>query len=159
MRAGTVFELSVRAIFHAVLVGSIYLLFAGHNQPGGGFVGGLLAGAAVALRYLAGGIDEVRDLSRFKPWTILGAGLLLAGATATAPLLTGAAVLESAYLTAEVPLLGPVKVTSALPFDVGVYLVVVGLVLMVFEAFGDEPEAVAGPADRADPAAEERGAT
>ena len=52
----------MRVIFHAVLVGSLYLLFAGHNQPGGGFVGGLVAGAAIALRYLAGGIDEVRSL-------------------------------------------------------------------------------------------------
>lgn len=150
MRAGTVLELSVRAIFHAVLVGSIYLLFAGHNQPGGGFVGGLLAGAAVALRYLAGGIDEVRSLSRFKPWTILGSGLLLAGATAVAPLLTGGAVLESGYVSGDLPLLGDLKATSALPFDVGVYLVVVGLVLMVFEAFGDDHDdeavAPAGPA-------------
>ena len=47
-------------IFPAVMVGSLYLLFAGHNQPGGGFVGGIVAGAAVALRYVAGGIDEVR---------------------------------------------------------------------------------------------------
>ena len=47
---------SVRVIFHAVLVGSLYLLFSGHNQPGGGFVGGLVAGSAISLRYLAGGI-------------------------------------------------------------------------------------------------------
>ncbi|MPY92880.1 MAG: cation transporter [Acidimicrobiia bacterium] len=142
MRAGVVVELSVRAVFHAVLVGSIYLLFAGHNQPGGGFVGGLLAGAAVALRYVAGGIEEVRGLSRLKPWTILGGGLLLAGATAAAPLLAGRPVLESGYLSADLPLFGDVKATAALPFDTGVYLVVVGLVLMIFEAFGDEPDDV-----------------
>ena len=67
-------DVSVRVVFHAVMVGSIYLLFAGHNQPGGGFVGGLVAGAAIALRYVAGGIDEVRPLTRLRPWTILGAG-------------------------------------------------------------------------------------
>ena len=48
-------RLGAQVVFHAVLVGSLWLLFAGHNQPGGGFVGGLVAGAAIALRYLAGG--------------------------------------------------------------------------------------------------------
>ena len=53
-------DVSVRVVFHAVLMMSLWLLFAGHNQPGGGFVGGLLAGSAITLRYIAGGIDEVR---------------------------------------------------------------------------------------------------
>jgi multisubunit Na+/H+ antiporter MnhB subunit len=130
---------SVRVIFHAVLMASLWLLFAGHNQPGGGFVGGLVAGSAVAMQYVAGGIDEVRRISRFRPWDILGAGLLLSAITAVVPILTGDEVLETALLSWDLPLLGTVKVTSALPFDVGVYLLVVGLVLMVFEAFGDEP--------------------
>ena len=139
---------SVRVIFHAVLVGSIYLLFAGHNQPGGGFVGGLVAGASVALRYAAGGIDEVRTLSRFRPWTILGTGLLLSAVTATYPLLSGDEVLVASAVQWDLPLLGSVTVASTLLFDIGVYLLVVGLVLMVFEAFGDElpaPEEGAAP--------------
>lgn len=149
MKRHVVVDLSVRVIFQAVLVGSIYLLFAGHNQPGGGFVGGLLAGAAVAMRYTAGGIAEVRSIARFKPWTILGAGLLLAGATASVPLLLGGEVLEAAKLEADLPLLGSVKATSSLPFDVGVYLLVIGLVLMVFEAFGDDPALDEGEGSRA----------
>jgi multisubunit Na+/H+ antiporter MnhB subunit len=131
---------SVRVVFHALQMGSIWLLFAGHNQPGGGFVGGLVAGSAVALRYLAGGIDEVRDVSRFAPWTILGTGLLTAGTVATVPLLLGDDILDAGLVTSGLPLLGEVTLTSPLVFDVGVYLLVVGLVLMVFEAFGDEPE-------------------
>ena len=59
-----VVDVAVRLVVPAVLVGSLYLLFAGHNQPGGGFAGGIVAGAAVALRYVAGGIEEVRSLSR-----------------------------------------------------------------------------------------------
>ncbi len=134
-----VVDVAVRLVFPAVMVGSLYLLFAGHNQPGGGFAGGIVAGAAVALRYVAGGIDDVRSLSRARPWTVLGAGLLLAALTATVPLLFGGAVLESALVEGDLPLLGHVKVGSALAFDVGVYLVVLGLVLMVFESFGDDP--------------------
>jgi multicomponent Na+:H+ antiporter subunit A len=134
-----VLDRSVRVTFHALQLGSLWLLFAGHNQPGGGFVGGLVAGSAVALRYLAGGITEVRRLSRFAPWTILGAGLLVAGVTAMVPVVLGDAVLEAALVELDLPLVGSVKVTSPLVFDIGVYLVVVGLVLMVMEAFGDDP--------------------
>ena len=134
-------DVSAQIVFYAVLMGSLWLLFAGHNQPGGGFVGGLLAGAAIALRYIAGGMDEVRTMSRFRPWTVLGAGLLVAGLTATLPLLSGDPVLSVASATWTLPLAGAVKVSSALVFDIGVYLTVVGMVLMVFEAFGDEPPA------------------
>lgn len=129
---------SAHVIFHAVLVGSIYLLFAGHNQPGGGFVGGLVAGAAISLRYLAGGIADVRRISRFRPWTILGGGIVLATVTALAPLLQGKAVLTSLGTEFDVALLGHIYASTTLAFDVGVYMVVVGLVFMVFEAFGDD---------------------
>jgi multisubunit Na+/H+ antiporter MnhB subunit len=128
-------------IFHTTLIGSLYLLFVGHNQPGGGFVGGLVAGAAIALRFIAGGLDEVRGLSRFKPWTILGAGLMLAALTAAVPVVLGDPVMSSALWEADVPLLGTVKTTSALLFDTGVYILVVGLIFMVFEAFGGDPPA------------------
>lgn len=129
---------SVRWVFHAVLAGSIWLLFVGHNQPGGGFVGGLVAGAAIALRYLAGGIDDVRALTRLQPWTILGAGLALATTTALAPLIAGKPILTALSRSYDVPVLGHVYVSTTLAFDSGVYLLVVGLVFMVFEAFGDE---------------------
>jgi multicomponent Na+:H+ antiporter subunit A len=138
-----VVDVAVRVLFPAVMVGSLYLLFAGHNQPGGGFAGGIVAGAAVALRYVAGGIDDVRSLSRARPWTVLGAGLLLATLTALVPVAAGGHVLESHHATLDLPLLGHVALSSALVFDVGVYLVVLGLVLMVFESFGDEPQAAA----------------
>jgi multicomponent Na+:H+ antiporter subunit A len=132
-------EVSVRIVFAAVMIGSLWLLFAGHNQPGGGFVGGIVAGAAISLRYVSGGLPEVRRLSRGKPWMVLGTGLLLSVATAIAPLLAGGSVLESGSYTLDLPLLGDVKLTSALVFDVGVYLAVIGLAMMVFESFGDEP--------------------
>ena len=143
MQRIVVVDVAVRIVFIAVMVGSLYLLFAGHNQPGGGFVGGIVAGAAVALRYVAGGIDDVRALSRAHPWTVLGTGLLLSVVTALIPLVLGGAPLEHAKWETDLPLLGHVKVTSALAFDVGVYLLVLGLVLMVFESFGDEPTRLA----------------
>ena len=99
-------EESAQVIFHAVLVGSLYLLFVGHNQPGGGFVGGLVAGAAISLRYLAGGINEVRSISRFRPWTILGAGLCCSTVTAVVPMFVGDPVLESPSIEVDIPVIG-----------------------------------------------------
>ena len=132
---------SIQVIFLAVLLASVYLLFAGHNRPGGGFVGGLVAGAAIALRFIAGGLDEVRGLTRLQPWTILGTGLLVAAITAVAPLLVGDPVLASTVWEADLPVLGTVAASSALAFDVGVYVLVIGMIFMVFEAFGGEPPA------------------
>jgi multicomponent Na+:H+ antiporter subunit A len=131
-------DVSVQVMFLAVVTASLWLLFAGHNQPGGGFVGGLLAGSAITLRYIAGGIDELRAQSRFKPWTVLGTGLLVAGATAAFPLFRGGAVLDVASGSVTLPLLGTINLSSALIFDIGVYLTVVGMVLMAFEAFGED---------------------
>ena len=131
-------EASARLLFPSILVLSAYFLFAGHNQPGGGFVGGLTAGAAISLRYIAGGVSAVRNSFRPAPWTVLGTGLIISAITALVPLALGNSLLEHDDLTWEIPLLGTMKVTSALPFDIGVYLVVVGLVLMAYEAFGDD---------------------
>lgn len=138
MRRSVIVDTITRIVFHSALVLSIYLLFAGHNQPGGGFVGGLVAAAAFALTYVAGGIDDVRTLSRLRPWTVLGSGLFLSAMAAMTPLLFGDPVLESGHESFDVPALGHVEISSTLFFDVGVYGVVVGLVLMVIESFGDE---------------------
>ena len=148
MKRLVILDESVRIIFHAVLIGSLYLLFVGHNQPGGGFVGGLVAGAAVSLRYLAGGIDDVRSISRFQPWTILGAGLVLAAATALAPLLVGDPVMSALAWDLDLPLLGHVRPSTTIVFDVGVYFTVIGRVFMIFEAFADEQVTAADLAAR-----------
>lgn len=139
LRRFVTLDVSARVVFAAVMVGSIYLLFAGHNQPGGGFVGGIVAGAAVSLLYVAGGIDDVRRLSRARPWTVLGGGLLLSLLTAAAPLLVGDPILSNDYVAFDLAVLGDVKITSASVFDLGVYFTVLGLALMVFESFGDGP--------------------
>ena len=131
-------ELFSRLLFGSILVLAIYFLFSGHNQPGGGFVGGLTAGSAISLRYLAGGAQAVRQSLPVPPWTVLGGGLALAAGTAVTPMLLGGAILEHAAWKVDLPVIGVVKTTSALPFDAGVFLVVVGLVLMAYEAFGDE---------------------
>lgn len=138
MRRSLILDVSVRLLYPSIIVLSLYFLFSGHNQPGGGFVGGLAASAAISLRYVTGGLEAVRRSFRSEPWTILGTGLAISVGTAIFPMLLGGAILEHGTLKLHPPVLGEIKVTSALPFDVGVYLVVIGLVLMIFEAFGDD---------------------
>ena len=138
MRRSLILDVSVRLLYPSIIVLSLYFLFSGHNQPGGGFVGGLAASAAVSLRYVTGGIEAVRRSFRSEPSAILGTGLALSVGTAIFPMLLGGAILEHGTLKLHPPVLGDIKVTSALPFDVGVYLVVIGLILMIFEAFGDD---------------------
>ena len=135
----TILDTSMKVLYPSILVLGIYFLSAGHNRPGGGFVGGLMIGAAVSLRYVAGGYDAVRSTFRLPAHVIMGLGLLLATATALTPVVLGGSVLEHGDMELDLPLLHHVKVTSALPFDLGVALVVLALVLMAFEAFG-QPE-------------------
>ncbi len=139
MKRSIIANTLARLIFHSTLMLSLYLLFAGHNQPGGGFVGGLVCAAGVAVYYVVGGIDDVRRISRLAPWTILGGGLVLSTATALAPLAFDGSLLEAATVTVHAPI-GDIKASTTLAFDTGVYAIVVGLIFMVFEAFGEEAE-------------------
>lgn len=140
VRRSVVLETAVRLVFHTVLVFSLYLLFAGHNQPGGGFVGGLVAGLAFVLRYVAGGRAALREAVPVDPGIPLGAGLVLAALTGVAGLVAGGQFLQSGALDLHLPVLGEVHLASVLAFDTGVYLVVVGLLLGVLRTLGAEAE-------------------
>jgi multicomponent Na+:H+ antiporter subunit A len=131
-----VLEVATRIIFPLIMVLSFYFFFAGHNTPGGGFAGGLTAGLALVLRYLAGGRYELGETLPLDAGKILGVGLLLSAGTGAASLLVGAPVLSSALIEIDVPVLGTVKFVTALFFDLGVYLIVVGLVLDVLRSLG-----------------------
>jgi len=131
-----VLEVATRMIFPLIMVLSAYFFFAGHNTPGGGFAGGLTAGLALVLRYLAGGRYELGETLPLDAGKILGVGLGLSAGTAVASLLVGAPVLSSALVQIDVPVLGTVKFVTALFFDLGVYLIVVGLVLDVLRSLG-----------------------
>ncbi|PKI91051.1 Na+/H+ antiporter subunit A [Actinomycetales bacterium SN12] len=131
-------EVIVRVLFHTIILVSIYLLFAGHNLPGGGFAGGLVAGMALVMRYIAGGRWELGAAAPTDAGRLLGGGLVLAVGAALLPLFFGLAPLQSAVWEAEVPLLGHLEFVSSTVFDVGVYLVVIGLVLDVLRSLGAE---------------------
>ncbi|WP_181720751.1 Na+/H+ antiporter subunit A [Nocardia gipuzkoensis] len=131
-----VLQITTRLVFPTIMVLSVYFFFSGHNAPGGGFAGGLTAGLALTLRYLAGGRYELGEALPVDAGHVLGAGLLLAAGTAVSSLLLGAPPLSSAIIEVSLPVVGHVKVVTALLFDLGVYLIVVGLVLDVLRSLG-----------------------
>ncbi|MDP5226752.1 MULTISPECIES: Na+/H+ antiporter subunit A [Arthrobacter] len=135
-RRSILFEVVTRLIFHTMVVFSVYLLFAGHNLPGGGFAGGLMAGMALTIRYLAGGRFELAEALRMSPGLVLGLGLALAAVSGLAPFLLGGNVFQAAILHFTLPVFGDVKFVTSTFFDIGVYLVVIGLVLDVLRGFG-----------------------
>ena len=120
------------------MVFSLYLLFAGHNEPGGGFAGGLVAGLALVLRYLAGGRYELGEAAPVDPGCCSAPGCSSPAAPAWPGCCSVAEVLQTAILEATLPVLGDVKLVTSLFFDIGVYLVVVGLVLDVLRSLGAE---------------------
>jgi multicomponent Na+:H+ antiporter subunit A len=137
-RRSIIFEVVTRLIFHSMIVFSIYLLLAGHNLPGGGFAGGLTAGLALTIRYLAGGRFELREATPVGAGTLLGVGLATAAASGVVPLLLGGQVFQSAIIELWLPVFGDIKFVTSTIFDIGVYLVVIGLVLDVLRSLGAE---------------------
>ncbi|MFJ6651726.1 Na+/H+ antiporter subunit A [Microbacterium sp. NPDC091313] len=133
-----ILEVIVRVLFHSIIVVSLYLLFAGHNLPGGGFAGGLVAGMALVMRYVAGGRYELGAAAPTDAGRLLGAGMLVAVACAIVPMFFGQEPLTSATFEAEIPVFGHVEFVTSTLFDIGVYLVVIGLVLDVLRSLGAE---------------------
>jgi multicomponent Na+:H+ antiporter subunit A len=133
-----ILEVITRLLFHIVVLFSIYLLFAGHNAPGGGFAAGLVVGLALVLRYLAGGRHELAVAAPVDAGVVMGAGLFIALGTGVTALLLGGEVLQSALLDFHLPLIGHVHFATSTFFDVGVCLVVIGAVLNILRSLGVE---------------------
>ncbi|MFH5821655.1 Na+/H+ antiporter subunit A [Georgenia sp. AZ-5] len=138
VRRSVIFEVGTRLVFHTMLVFSVFLLFSGHNAPGGGFAAGLMAGIALVVRYLAGGRYELGEAAPVHPGVLLGSGLFLSVGAGLVPLLLGGTVLQSAVVDLHLPVFGDVHLATALFFDTGVYLVVIGLVLDILRSLGAE---------------------
>ncbi|QZY51855.1 Na+/H+ antiporter subunit A [Leucobacter tenebrionis] len=131
-------EVVVRLVFHGLIILSIYLLLAGHNAPGGGFAGGLVAGLALVARYLAGGRYELGATVPLDAGRILGTGLALAVSMALLPMFFGQSALASAWIDLDLGPFGTVPLVTSTLFDIGVYLVVFGLILDVLRSLGAE---------------------
>lgn len=115
-------------LFFLINVFAVYLLLRGHNLPGGGFIGGLGAAISLIMLSLAFGVQRTQRILRIDPMQLALIGLLLSVFTALGPVLVGEAFLQHYHLKFErLPLLGTLEFGTPLLFDVGVFLVVVGV--------------------------------
>ncbi|MBM3658281.1 MAG: DUF4040 domain-containing protein [Actinobacteria bacterium] len=132
-----------RGLAPMLAVVAVYVAARGHNAPGGGFAGGLILAAAVVLGYLAEGRRSFSP-RRASPLLLVGVGLGIAVAVAVTPLLFGGTLLESAIWKVHPPVIGEVKLVSSALFDLGVMVLVTGVVLSALAAFVREPSDDAG---------------
>jgi multicomponent K+:H+ antiporter subunit A len=145
----------MRWLFPVIVVLAMYLFLRGHDQPGGGFVAGITMSIAFVLQYLAGGTRWTEDRLRIRPVVWIGAGLLLAFFTGAGAWVFGYPFLTSAFQYLDLPLLGRVPMASALLFDLGVFVLVVGATVLILIAIahqsirGAKPQRHYAPDDEA----------
>lgn len=134
-----VLNATARGFFAVMLVGSLWVLLRGHNEPGGGFIGGLMGAAAFAVISLSMGVEAARRLLRVHPVILMGAGLVAACISGIPGLAMDRSFLAHQWLQINLGV-GTLKLGTTLLFDLGVYLVVVGGVLaFMFRLYQEEP--------------------
>jgi multicomponent Na+:H+ antiporter subunit B len=129
---------AIRYLHPLMLFISVLLLVRGHNQPGGGFIGGLMAAAAFAHYALAFGVALARKKLRLDPRTLIGTGLLVAVCSGIVSMFDGNAFLTAKWLVVQVPVLGELHLGTPLLFDIGVYFLVIGITLTIIFSLSEE---------------------
>ncbi|MDM1485564.1 MAG: monovalent cation/H+ antiporter subunit A [Gammaproteobacteria bacterium] len=128
-------------ILPIALVVSLYIFLRGHNLPGGGFIAGLITAMALIIQYIALGQDQTEQMLKAKSGRLyeiwIGIGLSVAGLTGLAAWFWGRPFLTSAHIYVNPPLIGELHLASAALFDVGVYVTVVGAVMLMISVLGD----------------------
>jgi multicomponent Na+:H+ antiporter subunit B len=129
---------ATRYLVPILLLFSIYLLLAGHNYPGGGFVGGLAASAGLALYALAFDVRSARAMLRVSPTTVSAAGLLIATLSGLPGLFKQLPYMSGQWIVLPLPGFDPIKVGTPVFFDIGVYLVVLGVTMSIIFSLSEE---------------------
>ena len=137
MVRSTILTTATRVLLPLMLVFAFYILVRGHNDPGGGFIAGLIAATAFALYGFSSGMDAARGMLRVHPRTLIGTGLLMAVLSGfVAPIFTSDVFLTAIWGSVSLPAFG--KPGTPVLFDIGVCLTVIGVVLMIIFALGED---------------------
>lgn len=137
MMNSLILRTATKLLFGLLLIFSIFLFFRGHNEPGGGFIGGLVGATAFALFAIAYGSAKAREILRADPTVLIGLGLIFAAGSGIISIILGTPFLTGAWVF---PIIGGTELHlgSPLIFDIGVYLVVVGFTLGVIFSLEEE---------------------
>jgi multicomponent Na+:H+ antiporter subunit B len=136
MQRSILLPVATRYLMPLLMVFSIFLLIRGHNEVGGGFVGGLVASSALMLYGIANTPQALRRLLPISPVRLVSSGLAIALTSGLIPLIAGREFMTGLWLEAEIPVIG--KVGTPLIFDVGVYFLVIGIVIWILLTFARE---------------------
>ncbi|MCC5856068.1 MAG: Na+/H+ antiporter subunit B [Idiomarina sp.] len=141
MKPGTIIlYTAARYIVPLQLLFSIFLLLRGHDEPGGGFIAGLVASGAMALYLFTFGATVTRDLLRVDPRNLIGAGLFFGMISIFPALLNGEPFFTAQWWPIPLPGGGELKLSTPLIFDIGVYLTVFGSVMLMLIALTETEE-------------------
>lgn len=132
----SILSTAVRFMLPLLLVYSVFILFRGHNLPGGGFIGGLVAAAAFSLYAISDGVQKAKQAIRFEPLQIAATGLSVSMIAGFIGYFSGLNFLQGVWYDITIPVMG--KLGTPVLFDVGVYLVVIGITLKIILTLADE---------------------
>ena len=133
-----ILQFTAKIVFFIIFFYAVHIFFAGHYTPGGGFVGGLVTASAIVLLLIAFDIKTVKSILPINYIYLIASGLILAVGTAAL-----AMFLEKPFFTHyfdyfNVPILGETSLHTAALFDLGVYLVVVGVTMTIIQTIGED---------------------
>ncbi|MCR8657422.1 Na(+)/H(+) antiporter subunit B [Paenibacillus endoradicis] len=131
-------QTATKILVFIIMTFSIYVLFAGHNNPGGGFIGGLITASALILLYIAFDLQSVRDIIPVDFKKLAATGVLIALLTGVASLVLNVPFLSQAYTYVDLPFLGKTELATAMIFDLGVYLAVLGTTMTIITSISED---------------------
>lgn len=133
-----ILQTTAKVVFFIIFLFSIHIFFAGHYSPGGGFVGGLLTTGAIVLLLLAFDLRTIQQILPFNFTIMTAVGLLLALGTAAGSIFFNVPFFTHAFDDFDLPLFGETSLHTAMLFDSGVYLVVVGSAITIIQSIGGD---------------------
>jgi len=133
-----ILQTATKIITFIVLAFAIHLFFAGHYTPGGGFIGGLIAAGALVLLLLAYDLKTIQRIIPFNFITITALGLLIAVLTGIGSFFFDVPFLTHTFDYFDLPILGKTGLATAVLFDIGVFLVVVGVTMTIIQTIGED---------------------
>jgi multicomponent Na+:H+ antiporter subunit B len=125
-----ILQIAQRYVRLLLLSFAVYALLRGHNHPGGGFIGGLLAGLSIVMKGFAFSIEQIKNQMKFSTQGFMGTGLGLILLSSIPSMLSGKEFMTGRWLVIPLPVIGELKLGTPLMFDVGVFFTVIGVILM-----------------------------
>lgn len=133
-----ILQTAAKVLVFIIMTFSIYILFAGHHNPGGGFIGGLITASALMLLYVAFDVETIQEIIPVDFKVIGAIGVLMALLTGIGAIVADVPFLTQVYRYVDLPLLGETGLGSALVFDLGVYLAVIGTTMTIIRSISED---------------------